>query len=304
VPKQSTVVVFDDELLTFLNEYRRLNLEMELIIAKYTDILRTQPSFSIEQANEAGIPFPPTQVLRGLELLTRVTRSVIDFVALFRTKRTFSEVEGEAFLGEHVLASTIAGSLSADKTLQINAYYPSIYAYLPLSSKTPIAFPTNDRDITITQKDSISDNLESFFLRRQQLQNLQELLSTKVPEELKTQTRELLKKYPIERVIKGLVAYELLERENAHLLYVKRIYAVGNNQVTQSLFGSTSRHSGNVIMSYILFDQQGAIVDSDILYYHSGFEQFPAPRNNLQPIVPTIPVEDSSAPKTPVNPGL
>jgi hypothetical protein len=57
-------------------------------------------------------------------------------------------------------------------------------------------------------------------------------------------------------------------------------------------------------MSYILFDQQGAIVDSDILYYHSGFEQFPAPRNNLQPIVPTIPVEDSSAPKTPVNPGL
>lgn len=280
IPNRSTVIIYDTELINFLSEYQLLNAQLELLIAKYEDYFPENIA-SEQSSNEFGTLFPQTQFLRTFEGLTRVTRSVIDFVALFRTQREFSEVES-SFLTDEVLATNIAAKISLDNTKNIDVYYPNIYV-----SSYNISKDSETAEF-IRKKQQLSKLLE----RGEQA--LKEDSSIEGLSDLNKTTGEFLETLDISKVFKGLNAYKLLqEADDPYILYIKLIYALGNNQSSRNLFtGTTIRHSGNVMLSYILFDKEGRIYNSDLLYYHSGFEEFDAPRNNLRKI--SLPINNST----------
>lgn len=291
IPKNSTVIIYDDDLLKFLSEYRLIIAQMDLLNAKYAEYFPEIANSSASDKEFGAIP--ASQALRGFEGLTRVTRSVIDFLALFRTKREFFDAGEINFLTKDVLASSIAGTVSADKNKKIDVYYPKLY--------TPM------QDLFIDRKDTSSDSLtfstpnnksiKDLLRSKQELnallergkkkqENIEPGIEKEALKELNTATEELLNSLDIATVVRGLRAYDLLQQEEqAYILYLKLIYAVGNNQASSNLFsGTTIRHSGNVLLSYILFDKDGMIYNSDLLYYHSGFEKFKSPRDNFKPL--------------------
>jgi hypothetical protein len=179
IPPGTTVIVYDNELLEFMSQFRLITAQLDLLTAKYKDFL---PDTKSSSRDFASVDFPLTQALRSFEGLTRITRSVIDFLALFRTKREFQEIEGKGFLDEKVLASTIAGAISADKSTRITVYYPNIYSPVPdliqqFNIQQPQSFQTNNlRDFTFSQNDASNKSpiltVENFIERKQNLQQL------------------------------------------------------------------------------------------------------------------------------------
>ena len=219
-----------------------------------------------------GSLFPQTQFLRSFEGLTKVTRSVIDFVALFRTRREFIEVESRNFLTDKVVATHIAGSILANKENNIDVYYPNIYA------------SSLDFSDQAYYNDALSkiNRLNQLLARGQQAASGSLAGRNSELTDLNDSTQEFIDGIDKKQLLKGLRAYDIFKQnDNAYILYVDIIYALGNNQSTQSLFsGTTVRHSGNIMLSYILFDKNGSIYNSDLLYYHSGFEEFDSPRDS------------------------
>lgn len=280
IPNGSTVMIYNEDVLKSLIAVREYEIILDSLIEDYEKIieeLRTLQAQPSESENEFGV-LGTSQVLRIPEVATKVTRSVIDFLALFRTDVTVETVAIDARneLEQAILISAFASDMKAKK--RVNVFFPSLYAPdLALTNVSEIYGKIRTIKELQQETDNLSGKLEMLPEQSEEIRRQKEALSR-----LNEQVKLLISFEKLPELQLGLKATEILDNENTLILYIDQVLAYGNNQTLTNLFsGLTIRHAGNVMLNYMLFDRQGKIVAADTLYFHSGFQEFDAPRNNL-----------------------
>lgn len=283
VPNSSTVLIYDEELIKSLviaqdystrlrglrNDYDKIAQNLDGDLFKLTI-----PSNS--SRNEAGIPIPVSQALRTPEILRSVTQSAIEFIALFRTNVDITNKDDiiETF-DRNVLVSTLGAGMRSQKKVTI--FVPSLYT--PSSTSATQSVISEIQTIQSSTKRTL-DRYRSRInpAKQADFSNIETKLNS-----LEAQSKilfDLATSTP--KITQGYRAMELLQDSNTYVLYIEKVLALGNNQTLTNLWsGITIRHSGNVALNYMLFNRDGAVIAANTLYYHSGFQEFNAPRNNL-----------------------
>src|ERR1051326_8927005 len=71
-------------------------------------------------------------------------------------------------------------------------------------------------------------------------------------------------------LVRGAALNAQMSEENAVVLYLKVLRAAGTNETKRSLFGSTLKHSGGVVVNYICFKTDATVIASGVLDRYSG----------------------------------
>jgi hypothetical protein len=97
---------------------------------------------------------------------------------------------------------------------------------------------------------------------------------------------------PVTALVRAEKLRLILTDNNSYILQLKVQAAGGNNKVTKNLFKGTKLfHSGGSIISYILFDQSGAIKISKTVYDYSGYVKDKELRQNKDKEIVTDRIE-------------
>ena len=80
---------------------------------------------------------------------------------------------------------------------------------------------------------------------------------------------------------------EILRKDNSYILFAQVIAEGGSNRTRNSLFttiftGNRISYSGGVVVNYSLFDRDGSIMFSDVVYHNTGFTRMQGERSNIQ----------------------
>lgn len=267
VPKGSTVLIYDDDLNNSLIAVHEYEMLLGLLKEDYRQIIdRHQEKGKDSEGREFGIP-----AVLIPEVATKVTRSAIEFLALFRTDVKFAPViDVKEELNQTILVSAFASEIKTKK--KVNVFFPSLYS--PDINLNVSSFQDNSPFSRIQQKiseiEQLKEEAANLITNNEQLNFLNEQANLLISFE----------KLPELRL--GFKAMEILQEQNTYILRMNQVLALGNNQTRTNLFsGVKIRHAGNVMLNYMLFDSEGRTVASDTLYNHSGFQKFKGPRHNL-----------------------
>jgi hypothetical protein len=276
-PRPAVVIIHNATDVTALQSYVTIKRQVDATVARYRALL---PAGSAE----AG----PASLLLGPEVATGLVRSAADLVALFRTD---TEIKGLTFsVDEAALVSRISKGL---QNSGIPVFYPGVYPLRVaagdsselLTSLSEVYVGKSKAEMIISRCDS-SDKA----VKEQCLNSFGDVLPL-----LKALNAQ------VEKFLTGLIAVDdstktnvltsliraeglrrMLEAENSCVLQLKVLAAAGSNKTTNNLFtGSKLYHSGGVVISYILFDRNGAIRLSDTLYNYDGFVRVKTKGGNL-----------------------
>ena len=126
IPNASTIVIYNDEVLNSLLAVQEYEILLDLLIKDYGFVL-SELSTKQPSDRELGV-LGGTQILRLPEVATAVTRSIIDFLALFRTDVDIEAVQFAAKdeLEQNILVVSVANNLNKNKKVKV--YFPSLYA--------------------------------------------------------------------------------------------------------------------------------------------------------------------------------
>lgn len=264
----SSLIIADQTVLDAISVYRNYQTEESFLIAQYKEELEIGTE---EFAN-----------LSALALPTNVIRNVVDLLALFRkdTKIQGFEISD---IPEKSIAAQLSNELKSDEdTKDISVFYPSLYPPITFSGKQNIYksvrqlyFLKTKADAKIKElsaRDNTSNNEKSKLVRLKAL-NDQFAVFIKFLEDNAI------------NIAKAAEIAEILDNPGkpGRLLYVDILKAGGSFKTTQNILGSNLRHAGGVIVNYKFFDDQGAIENSDVIYYDSGYMKFEERETNINP---------------------
>lgn len=264
----SSLIIADQTVLDAISVYRNYQSEESFLINNYKE--------------ELGIGTEEVLNLSALALPTNVIRNVVDLLALFR-KDTKIKGFDISEIPEKAIAAQLSDELKSDEdTKDISVFYPSLYPPVTFSGRQNIYKSVRqlyslkakaDAEIKeLSSRDNTSDDEKNKLVRLQAL-NEQFAVFIKFLEDNAV------------NIAKAAEIAEILDNPSkpGRLLYVDILKAGGSFKTTQNILGSNLRHAGGVIVNYKFFDTQGAIENSDVIYYDSGYMKFEERETNINP---------------------
>jgi hypothetical protein len=227
------------------------------------------------------------------EAATSMFKSFADVVALFRTDVT---IQGkDVNIEEVALISQLCRELKA-KNRAVGLVYPTLYPPNLLSNNSPEILKALS-DIYIEK--ALADEIVSRYEAQDQATQASNPDRPKIPKLKALNARfdkfvdGLLKAAenggnPLASLINAERLISMLGNESSYVLYVRVLKAAGSNKTKKNLFtGSKLYHSGGSVISYMMFDREGAIKMANTLYNYDGYIQVKSKNdnlaNNLQP---------------------
>lgn len=223
----------------------------------------------------------PRDNKESLATIAAAAGSAINLVKLFNVNQSVKPVTIDK-LSLNALAAQLSKKFQSDNKTQV--YYPNVHF-----------LDTNKIDLILNQVGELLLIKEEAIEEVNNLNAANEDDAEKIKRvtNLNNQTDSLLKAIGINseeqfstssekdatvaiiELSKGASLKDLLDDKNLtpYILYVD-VVAAGSNRSTESLFGGKLRHSGGVIVNYMLYNfQQGNPLYSDFVSEYSGFKK-------------------------------
>lgn len=216
----------------------------------------------------------------SLEPVTAQLKSLIDLVALFRSD---VELKGrDATIDQDALVSALGKQLAGSS---IALYHPKLYPGVPADVTQSPAFQT------LSDLEESRRSAEKAVRKAADQKSLAEAVQAEVKARLERLVNihealvaQLTKAEPAAAPapLAALLQVDRLHSEHTYVLVLKAVAAGGTVRVTRNLwtFFAAPRvaYSGAAIVNMMLFDRDGKLVLSDVLYQHSGFTPFKVPQ--------------------------
>jgi hypothetical protein len=279
-PNLKRVVIFDQNNLNTFFSYKTFKKQINLFKERYDEL--------IEKAKETieitGVPAEePTKIqtemlispLEPLAVGTGVVKSIIDTISLFRTE---TEIKGKKV--EIVYEALVADLVMALKSNNLKPIYPPfqtnvsdglLSSVLELLELKKIA----EGIINGAESSNKSDTIEYLKNLNSQVDKMMEVLTT-VDETATTRLEKFLEGEILDNIV-GEGADNIYGEEvdeSTYILYLRIVYASGNNRVKRNILWSELSHSGGAIITYFLLDKEGDIKLSKTLYNLSPYKKF------------------------------
>ena len=212
--------------------------------------------------------------LESLAVGTGVVKSIIDTISLFRTE---TEIKGKKV--EIVYEALVADLVMALKSNNLKPIYPPfqtnvsdglLSSVLELLKLKKIA----EGIINGAENSNKSDIIEYLKNLNSQVDKMMEVLTT-----------WLFKFFKYSIILQGEILDNIVGEgadniygeevdESTYILYLRIVYAGGNNRVKRNILWSELSHSGGAIITYFLLDKEGDIKLSKTLYNLSPYKKF------------------------------
>ena len=232
---------------------------------------------------EFNVVIPPKLPARArggnaiLNPATAATASFLfDLLPIFRVDKTITEADAKVNTRDFI--AQLSGKFQASSDSQISIYYPAEY---PLINKNAV----NDvfkEIITIRELQGLAQK-KILSSANDELQDLNESVDEFI-ENLKGDISthktksapigEYTQKIPLQTIISSR-ALELIGNANNNKTYFLSVdvLAKGSQRTTKTFLNSRLRHSGGVIVKYIIYDQNASIVLSNVHHSYTGFSK-------------------------------
>jgi hypothetical protein len=267
--KVSTLVIYDEDSFSDLALYESHEKIFGLLRVGYNNVLSP----------------PSTESFVDLiEIPTAILRTAADFSALFKSEVKIDQLKLDD--DKDAVVAEIASELSSSK---VTIFYPGAYT-LDQGLSTQ-AILTNIQDLTKLKRKADQKLAEIY-----RIETIEKVLSEK-DQKAKDQLEYLNEKYDevfkemlapsevevstFKSLVRGYKISKYLEKAGSYIIYIT-VKSSGSTQRKRSLFSSSLRHSGGVLVNYLLLNPKGEIKLSNSLYSHSGFTKMDGLRTNIQ----------------------
>jgi hypothetical protein len=249
-----SIVVHNDADVTALAMFGTFRTQLDQLAGAFDAVLpkAAQPAV---KAVDFGLAIPA---------VTMAVKSVIDLVALFRTQRVITGVA--ITIDDLPFISEVAGALkNCEKPPKV--YLPAIYPRPGDSAAISEALDkARERSIAAAgrvDEEGVATMKAAATERMTQLEQIRKGYQDFVTHSDGSAA--------ITALVRGATMDSLLNGgDGAHVLYLKVLKSGGANETKKSLFGSSLKHSGGVVVNYMLFDADGTIMASSTDHAYSG----------------------------------
>jgi hypothetical protein len=281
------VVIYNEPDFKTLVQYRIFESQAVPALDAYEFLLTTDPAKrGAARGLSRGIG---SEILQLPTIGTSFVKSAIDFISLFRTDTTITNKK--VTIEETALGALVASEMRSLRP-NFKVYFPK--AYLPDNDWEPA-----DEGSVLTQltklysyqevaKGIIADYTATIPAEKQKHPYHQQIPALTA---LNEQVGRLLAAYENNKGetatnrLSDLVRAESLNQmltgdPKTGILQLKVLDAGGSERTTRNLIlGSKIKHSGSAIVEYLLFDKNGLLRASEVLYHHTGFQKMETARS-------------------------
>lgn len=251
------IIVHNDADMSALAMFRTFKTQLDGLAKACDAILPPAPK---EAPKEAAVKAFGVEL--AIPAATMLVKSVIDLIALFRTQRTITGVA--ITIDDLAFISEVAGVLANQKPKPSKVYVPNLYPQ-PADTKGIAAALDAARDRSIAAQQRIAQEPDATKKAAAQTRFDQLEQIRKGYEDFVTHSDGSA---AIAALVRGATVDALLN--GAFVLYLKVLKSGGANETKKSLFGSSLKHSGGVVVNYILFAADGSIMASSTDHSYSG----------------------------------
>lgn len=280
-----TLVVHNQSDVAAILYYQTLSNQIEVLKADYK-ANSTALNAALNAATGQGSGMEVVPLAAGIGLATNAVTAGLDLLSLFRTD---VDLKGTKFtIDEEALVAEVARNFKEhDSTIKV--LYPKMYNLPPGDTALDKSELLNSLK-ELYQEDAKS---KSLLVRVEALTDAQKKAVQAPADLLKSSVKRFgdliaqLTTFDSETSTTALTTLMRAERlrnilrgaEGGRVLYLKVIDAGGTNRIKRNRFFLTDRlsHSGAAIINYMVFDTDGTIMVSKVLYKHIGFTKFKSP---------------------------
>jgi hypothetical protein len=249
-----SIVMHNDADMNALAMFRTFRTQLDQLVAAFDSLAPELSTQSAAETLDLGLAVP---------VATMMVKSVIDLLALFRTQRAVTGVT--ITIDDLAFVSEVGGAL-ANLGRPPKVYVPSVYPRGGNTSGIVDALTKVRRssiDAAARVDKLAADGKAASVDRMSELERVKDGY-----EDLVTHSDGSA---AISTLVRGASLDALLNEEpGAYVLYLKVLKVGGTNETKKSLFGSSLKHSGGVVVNYILFSDDGAIRASSTDHSYSG----------------------------------
>ncbi len=285
-----TLVIHNQSDVAALLYYQTLSQQMKVLKTDYeANSAALTRAINATTGQGSATEFVPPAAAIGLA--TNAITAGLDLIALFRTD---VDLKGTKFIiDEEALVAEVARSFK-DHNSGIKILYPKMYN-LALGDDT-----LDKSELLNSLKELYQEDAKgkALLVRVEALTEAQKKTAQAPADLLKSTIKRFgdlvvqLTTFDSETSTTALTTLVRAERlrnilrsaEGGRVLYLKVIDAGGTNRIKRNRFFLTDRlsHSGAAIINYMVFDTDGTIMASKVLYKHIGFTKFESPKGNPQ----------------------
>lgn len=244
VPRDRRILFHHDTDLNALAAFRTFVSQMVSLRTAYDGLVKG-PGPDVRAAG----------VVAGIAAITTTVRTIVDLLALFRTDR---QIVGVAItIDDLALVAELGGALAAaGRDVYVTQLYPR--------SQDGAAI---QRELDQTRRSALAakERVGADDARLQQLDEIRkgyEDLLTKVVAEHSTAVATLVRGAGVAALVDGT--------PGANVVYVKVLKAGGTNETKRTLLGSSLKHSGGVVINFVVFGDDGKILAASTADAYSG----------------------------------
>ena len=169
----------------------------------------------------------------------------------------------------------LGGKFRESDNSQVSIYYPAEY---PLINKDAV----NDvlKEIsTIKQLQNLASKNILSSPNSSQLQELNDSVDIFIKDlhpstdKIKSAANGISQKSPLQQIISSRALELITDSSNKTYFLSVDVFAKGSQRKTKTFLNSRLRHSGGVIVKYIIYDQNASIVLSNVHHSYTGFRK-------------------------------
>lgn len=274
----NALIVYDKEIFSTITAYRLLKVKMQEFQRRYAEFQIVARSAAPGGTRSRGITD-----LSSLGLPTTFTRSILEFVALFRSQDRIT-FEPDFELNPNSLIAAIASHFQKDGQ-PTKVYNPGFYLM------------SLDRLDDSSLEGILGPDLANLILLRSRaadiyaggaLANLNREVDLFL-ESLLYADGEIDPSFnsPLLTVIQANQLGDILDDRGSYVLHLDIDVAGGSHRTRRSLFttlfsGSRLSFSGGAVVNYSLFARDGSLKKSGFFYYNTGYKSMSGRKTNIK----------------------
>ena len=275
----NALIIYDQEIFSTITAYRLLKVKIKEFQRRYADLgIRVRPPARPGSRTRGGITD-----LSPLGLPTTFTRSVLEFVALFRSRDQIT-FEPDFKLNPNSLIAAIASRFQEEKQ-SVKVYNPGFYL-MSLDSIDDSSLA----GIVGTDFASIIDlrSKASATFGGQELRVLNEEVDAFLQSLLFSEGKsDPYGNPPLLAIIQANQLEKILNDSGSYVLHLDIDVAGGSHRTRSSLFttmfsGKRISFSGGSVVNYSLFARDGSLKRSDFYYYNTGYKGMKGRKTNIR----------------------
>lgn len=273
------LVIYDPEIFSAITAYRLLKVKIKEFQERYAELqIQADPPRFTRQGGSRGITdFTP------LGLPTTFTRSVLEFVALFRSRDKII-FEQDFKLNPNSLVSAIASRFQKNND-SIKIYNPGFYT-LSFSEADDVSLEgiVGPEFSTLLSLRSKASNAYG----GPPLQDLNDEVDTFLESLLFSEGKaDPYGNSPLLSIIQANQLEKILNQDGSYVLHLNIDVAGGSHRTRSSLFttifsGNRITFSGGSVVNYSLFARDGSLQKSDFYYYNTGYTGMNGLKTNIK----------------------